>query len=150
MNNPDSLYFNSAKRFEIYSLISEKISQLGDLKTTLDEILAILKPVTGCRHLAIRLIAATNRDLKLLVKEKKFRQDLFFRLNVFPIEIAPLRERKGDIPLLRFQKPILLILRAREKYQSFCLFRSLKSNISWRFFSIQKELFMDLKGRLSF
>jgi len=48
----------------------------------------------------VRVITATNRDLALLVKEKKFRQDLFFRLNVFPIEIAPLRDRKEDIPLL--------------------------------------------------
>ncbi len=48
----------------------------------------------------VRVITATNRDLALLVKEKKFRQDLFFRLNVFPIEITPLRERKEDVPLL--------------------------------------------------
>ncbi len=48
----------------------------------------------------VRLIAATNRDLMHLVNEKKFRQDLFFRLNVFSIEISPLRERKEDIPLL--------------------------------------------------
>jgi transcriptional regulator with GAF, ATPase, and Fis domain len=48
----------------------------------------------------VRLLAATNRDLSLLAREKKFRQDLFFRLNVFPIEIPPLRERKEDIPLL--------------------------------------------------
>lgn len=48
----------------------------------------------------VRLIAATNRDLMLLVKEKKFRQDLYFRLNVFSIEIGPLRARKEDIPLL--------------------------------------------------
>lgn len=48
----------------------------------------------------VRIIVATNRDLELLVKEKKFRQDLYYRLNVFPIEISPLRERKEDISLL--------------------------------------------------
>ncbi len=48
----------------------------------------------------VRLLAATNRDLSLLVQEKKFRQDLFFRLNVFPIDVLPLRDRREDIPLL--------------------------------------------------
>jgi PAS domain S-box-containing protein len=71
---------------------------------------------TKPQSIDVRLLAATNRDLPSMVKEGKFRADLFYRLNVIPIRIPPIRERKDDIiPLMYF-----FLDRYNERYQKHC------------------------------
>ena len=84
------------------------LDEIGDLKENLQaKLLRVLQehefqPVGDSKTIKVdvRIIAATNRNLEDLVKEKKFREDLYYRLSVVPINIAPLRERKEDIPFM--------------------------------------------------
>jgi transcriptional regulator with GAF, ATPase, and Fis domain len=84
------------------------LDEIGDMSPNLQvKILRVLQDhqferIGGQKTIKvnIRVVAATNRDLQELVKIGKFREDLYYRLNVIPIRIPPLRERRGDIPIL--------------------------------------------------
>jgi DNA-binding NtrC family response regulator len=84
------------------------LDEVGDLQPNLQiKLLRFFengefRPVGSTRslHADVRIIAATNRDLKKLMQEGKFREDLFYRLNVIQIQLAPLRDKPGDIPEL--------------------------------------------------
>jgi transcriptional regulator with GAF, ATPase, and Fis domain len=84
------------------------LDEIGDMSLPLQSrLLRVIqnkeiKPLgeSSTRKIDVRIISATNKDLAETVKEKTFREDLFYRLNVLPLHLPPLRERKNDIPLL--------------------------------------------------
>jgi DNA-binding NtrC family response regulator len=114
------------------------LDEIGDLPLSLQaKILRALEERrfervggTASVQVDVRLVAATNRGLRAAVAQRRFREDLFFRLSVFPITVPPLRERPGDIPVLarffveRFcrdlkKRPIALSPAALEQLQAY-------------------------------
>jgi formate hydrogenlyase transcriptional activator len=97
-----------AGRFQIADRGTLFLDEIGDLPLELQpKLLRALQEQKFERlggnqtiHVNVRVIAATNQDLWGMVQEKKFRADLYYRLNVFPITLPPLRQRRADIPVL--------------------------------------------------
>jgi two-component system nitrogen regulation response regulator NtrX len=95
-------------KFELADSGTLFLDEIGDMSLqTQSKVLRVIETqefqrVGGSKNLTVdvRIITATNKDLKEEAKKENFREDLYFRLNVIPLFIPPLRERKGDIPLL--------------------------------------------------
>ncbi len=95
-------------RFEMAEAGTLFLDEIGDMSMTMQvKLLRVLQERTFERvgsnktiTADVRVIAATHRNLEQLIRESKFREDLFYRLNVFPIEMPPLRDRAEDVPLL--------------------------------------------------
>ena len=127
-----------AGRFELAHRGTLFLDEIGDLPLALQaKILRALEEKrfervggTQSLHVDVRVVAATNRNLKQRVAERQFREDLFFRLSVFPIQIPPLRERSQDVVILarhfvdRFcrdlnKKPLVLSTVALDELNSY-------------------------------
>ena len=99
---------NRTGRFELAHGGTIFLDEIGDMSPTLQiKLLRVIQEreferIGGMKSIAVdvRIITATNQDLEKAVAEKKFREDLFYRINVIPIHLPPLRKRKSDIPLL--------------------------------------------------
>jgi transcriptional regulator with GAF, ATPase, and Fis domain len=95
-------------RFELADRGTLLLDEIGDLEPALQtKLLRVLEDGeiqhlggTATRKVDVRIIAATNRDLRRDMREGRFRSDLYYRLGVFPIQVPPLRDRREDIPLL--------------------------------------------------
>ena len=95
-------------RLELADQGSLFLDEIGDISLELQpKLLRVLQEreferlgSTKTKEVDVRVVAATHRDLKEMIQEKQFRSDLYYRLNVFPISIPPLRQRPEDIPLL--------------------------------------------------
>jgi len=96
------------------------LDEIGDMSPSLQaKVLRVLESgeierVGGAETMTldVRVISATNQDLDKMIRDGKFRQDLFHRLNVFPVTLPPLKDRKGDIPLLS----MMILKKLRKKY----------------------------------
>jgi transcriptional regulator with GAF, ATPase, and Fis domain len=103
-----SAYMNQAGRFEVADKGTLFLDEIGELSLSMQsKLLRVLQDGEFERlgssvtiKVDVRVIVATSRNIEDLVRTGKFRQDLYYRLNVFPIRIPPLRERAEDIPLL--------------------------------------------------
>jgi formate hydrogenlyase transcriptional activator len=95
-------------RLEVAHQGSLFLDEIGDIPLELQpKLLRVLQErdferlgSTRTQKVDVRIVAATHRDLEGMILDKQFRSDLYYRLNVFPIQVPPLRERPGDIPLL--------------------------------------------------